>query len=63
MLGLEKEDAVEMVGEYVARVGVEFIAIPVQWILKDGTKWSPAHEEAWKNEKMTLYLYGGAFVD
>ena len=26
---LEKEDAVQMAGKYVERVGVEFVAIPV----------------------------------
>ena len=59
---LERGDIVGMVGEYAAKAGVESIAIPAYWILKDGTEWSPAHERARKDEKVILYLHGGAFV-
>ena len=59
---LEKEDIVGMVAEHAARAGVESIAIPAYWILKEGTKWSPAYDKAQKDEKMMLYFHGGAFV-
>ena len=59
---LEKEDIVGMVEEYAARVGVKSIAIPAYWMLKEGTKWSPAHETAREDEKVILYLHGGAFM-
>ena len=59
---LEKEDIVGMVGEHAARAGVEPIAVPVYWILKDGSKWSPAYEKAQKDEKVILYIHGGAFM-
>ena len=51
-----------MMGEYAARAGVESIAIPAYWFLKDGVKWSLAYEKAKKDEKVLLYLHGGAFV-
>ena len=60
--GLEKEDIVGMVAEHAARVGVESIAIPAYWILKEGIKWSPAYEKARKDEKVVLYFHRGAFV-
>ena len=59
---LEKEDIVGMVAEHAARAGVESIAIPAYWILKEGIKWSPAHEKAQEDEKVVLYFHGGAFV-
>ena len=59
---LEKEDIVGMVAEHAARAGVKSIAIPAYWILKEGVKWSPAHDKAQKDEKVMLYLHGGAFV-
>ena len=59
---LEKEDIVGVVGEHAARAGVESIAIPAYWFLKDGVKWSPAYEKALEDEKVLLYLHGGAFM-
>jgi acetyl esterase/lipase len=59
---LEKEDIVGMVAEHVERAGIETIAIPAYWILKEGTEWSPSHDKAWKDEKVVLYLHGGAFM-
>jgi len=59
---LEKEDIVGMVEEYAARAGVKSIAIPAYWILKEGTKWSPAYDKAQKDEKVLLYTHGGAFM-
>jgi len=59
---LEKEDIVGMVEEYATRAGVKSIAIPAYWILKDGTKWSPAYDKAQKDEKVLLYTHGGAFI-
>ena len=59
---LEKDDIVGIVAEHAARAGVESIAIPAYWILKEGIKWSPAHEKAQKDEKVVLYFHGGAFV-
>ena len=59
---LGKEDIVGMVGERAARAGVESIAIPAYWILKNGIKWSPEYEKAREDEKVLLYFHGGAFV-
>jgi len=59
---LEKEDIVGVVDEHATRAGVKSIAIPAYWILKDGTTWSPAYDKAQKNEKVLLYLHGGAFM-
>lgn len=59
---LETEDIVGMVAEHAARVGVKSIAIPAYWILKDGAKWSPVYDKARKDEKVILYLHGGAFM-
>ena len=59
---LEKEEIVGVVGEHATRAGIGSIAIPAYWILKDGVKWSPAHDEAGKDEKVILYVHGGAFV-
>jgi len=59
---LEKGDIVGVVGEHATRAGVKSIAIPAYWILKDGTKWSPAYDKAQKNEKVLLYFHGGAFM-
>ena len=59
---LGKEDIVGMMGEYATRARVESIAIPAYWFLKDGVKWSLACEKAQKDEKVLLYLHGGAFV-
>lgn len=59
---LEKDDIVGMVAEHATRAGVESIAIPAYWILKEGIKWSPAYERAQKDEKVVLYFHGGAFV-
>ena len=59
---LENEDIVGMVEEHASRVGVKSIMIPAYWILKDGTKWSPAYDKAQKDEKVILNLHGGAFL-
>ena len=59
---LKEEDIVGTVGEYAARVGIKSISIPAYWFLKDGDKWSPAHDKARKDEKVILCLHGGAFV-
>jgi len=59
---LVKEDIVGMVEEYAARAGVKSISIPAYWMLKEGTKWSSAHEKAQEDEKVVLYLHGGAFM-
>ena len=59
---LEEEDIVGSVAEHAARAGVESIAIPAYWILKEGTEWSPAHEKALVDEKTMLYIHGGGFV-
>ena len=59
---LEKEDIVGTVEEHASRAGVKSIAIPAYWILKDGTKWSPAYDKAQKDEKVVLNFHGGAFV-
>jgi len=59
---LEKEDIVGIVAEHVARVGIKSIAIPAYWILKDGAEWSPAYGKAREDEKVILYLHGGAFM-
>ena len=59
---LEKEDIVGVVGEQAARAGVESIAIPAYWFLKDNIKWSTEYEKAREDEKVLLYLHGGAFV-
>ena len=59
---LEKEDMAGMVGEHATRAGVKSIAIPAYWFLKDGAKWSPEYEKAREDEKVLLYLHGGAFV-
>ena len=59
---LEKEDIVGMIEEYAARAGVKSIAIPAYWILKEGTEWSATHEKARKDEKVLLYIHGGAFM-
>jgi len=59
---LEKGDIVGIVEEYAARAGIKSIAIPAYWILKEGTKWSPAHDKAQKDEKVLLYTHGGAFM-
>ena len=59
---LEKEDIVGMVGEHAARAKVKSVVVPAFWILKDGVKWSPAYEKAQKDEKVMLYLHGGAFM-
>ena len=59
---LEAEDIVGMVAERAARVGIKSIAIPAYWILKDGTEWLPACDKARKDEKVVLYLHGGAFM-
>jgi len=59
---LDKEDIVETVEEYAARAGVKSIAVPAYWMLKEGTKWSPVHEKARRDEKVLLYLHGGAFM-
>jgi len=59
---LENAEIVGVVAEHAARAGVKSIAIPAYWILKEGTKWSPAYGKAQKDEKVMLYLHGGAFV-
>ena len=59
---LGKEDIVGMVAECVAKTGAKPIAIPAYWILREGTKWSPEHEKAQKDENVMLYLHGGGFV-
>ena len=59
---LGKEDIVGMLEEYAARAGVKSIAIPAYWMLKEGTKWSPTYDKAQKDEKVVLYLHGGAFM-
>jgi acetyl esterase/lipase len=59
---LEKEDIVGVVAEHAARAGITSIAIPAYWIFKEGVKWSPAYEKAQKDEKVMLYLHGGAFI-
>ncbi|KAF9642927.1 alpha/beta-hydrolase [Thelephora ganbajun] len=59
---LEKRDLVGMVAEYAARAAVKSIAIPAYWILKEGTKWSPAYEKAQEDEKVILYFHGGGFL-
>ena len=59
---LEKEDIAGVVGERAARAGVESITIPAYWFLKDGIKWSTEYEKAREDEKVLLYLHGGAFV-
>ena len=59
---LKKEDIVGMVEEHAARAGIRSISIPAYWILKDGTKWSPAYDKARKDEKVLLYTHGGAFA-
>ena len=41
---------------------VESITIPAYWFLKDGIKWSTEYEKAREDEKVLLYLHGGAFV-
>lgn len=59
---LEKEDIVGVVAEHVARAGIRSIAIPAYWLLKNGANWPPAHDKACKDEKVMLYLHGGAFM-
>ena len=59
---LEKEDIVGEVAEHAAEADIESIAIPAYWILKDGVKWSPAHDKAGNDEKVMLYIHGGGFV-
>ena len=59
---LEKEDVVGIVEKHAMRAGIKSVAIPAYWILKDGAKWSPEYEKARKDEKVILYLHGGAFV-
>jgi len=59
---LEKEDIVGLVEEHATRTGTKSIAIPAYWILKEGVKWSPAHDKAQKDEKVVLYFHGGAFL-
>jgi len=59
---LEKEDIVGLVEEHATRTGTKSIAIPAYWILKEGAKWSPAHDKAQKDEKVVLYFHGGAFL-
>ena len=59
---LEKEDIVGVIAEHATRVGINSIAIPAYWILKDGVKWSPAHNKAGEDEKVILYVHGGGFV-
>ena len=59
---LEKEDIVGVIAEHATRAGISSIAIPAYWILKDGIKWSPAHDEAGKDERVILYIHGGGFV-
>ena len=59
---LETEDIVGVVAERAARAGIKSIAIPAYWILKDGVEWSPAYDKARKDEKVVLYLHGGAFM-
>ena len=59
---LEKEEIVGAVAEHATRAGIDSVAIPAYWILKDGVKWSPAHEKAGKDEKVMLYVHGGGFV-
>ena len=59
---LEKEDIVGVVAEHATRAGINSIAIPAYWILKDGIKWSPAHDKAGGGEKVMLYVHGGGFV-
>jgi len=44
MLELEKEDIVEMTEEYAARGRIKSGSIPAYCILKEGIKWSPAHD-------------------
>ena len=56
------EDIVGVVAEHAARTGAESIAVPAYWILKKGTHWSPAYENAQEDEKVMLYFHGGAFV-
>ena len=59
---LEKKDITGMVEEYAARAGVKSVAIPAYWILKEGAKWSSTYDKARKDEKVLLYLHGGAFM-
>ena len=59
---LEKEDVVGLVAKHADRAGIKSIAIPAYWFLKEGTKWSPAHDKAQKDEKVLLYIHGGAFA-
>ena len=53
--------APELVAKHAARTGTESIAIPVYWILKEGTKWSPEYDKAQKDEKVVLYFHGSGF--
>ena len=59
---LEKEDIVGMIGEYAKRAGVKSMTVPAYWILKDNVKWLPAYEKAQKDEKVIMYIHGGAFM-
>ena len=59
---LEKEDIVGVVAEHAARAGIKSIAIPAYWMLKDGVEWSPAYYKAREDERVILYLHGGAFM-
>ena len=59
---LQKEDIVGVVAEHAARAGIESIAIPAYWILKEGVKRSPEHDKAQRDERVMLYIHGGAFV-
>lgn len=59
---LEKEDIVGMVEEHATRTGVKSVAVPAYWFLKEGTKWSTMYDKAQKDERVILYLHGGAFM-
>ena len=56
------EDLEGIVAEHAARVGARSIAVPADWILKEGSRWSPEHDKAQKDEKVMLYFHGGVFV-
>jgi len=58
----EKEDVVGTVAEHASRARIKSIPIPAYWILREGAKWSSAYDEAREDEKVMLYLHGGAFV-
>ena len=51
-----------MVAEHTARAGIMSIAILAYWILREGTRWSPEHEKARKDENVMLSLHGCGFA-